>query len=390
MVISKGTLASIWWELTEMADNDSQVSSRSRFFTSQGTVMFVDPISGELRHGPPEGCPSNVVLVRDGERAKLTFVNAGCQEDIVCWSEYSAAVGSEKAQKHRSQITGTVFTYIPTANEEFGLAERGKILCAERDGRITLSRPFCLAWDAFRISNVRNLQGTICSNDISGKRIHFFVVNKNDAIQRHHYRGCFYEIEEMGIISEFFQPGGVFLDIGTNIGNHSIFVCKYLNPAQIIAIEPNPEATAILEINVALNGLNSLIDLSHLGIGLSDSSKKAIPVVPSLNLGGTTMQVDEKNGTIPLIRGDDILLGHRIDFIKLDVEGMEMDVLAGLAGTISKERPLIFIEIDNTHVEAFQSWIKANDYVIVRKYRRHAVNENYMVMPKEKIRANSS
>jgi len=44
--------------------------------TSHGTVVFVDTTSGELRHGPLVGSPSNVVLVREGEQARIRFVGA--------------------------------------------------------------------------------------------------------------------------------------------------------------------------------------------------------------------------------------------------------------------------------------------------------------------------
>jgi hypothetical protein len=100
-------------------------------------------------------------------------------------------------------------------------------------------------------------------------------------------------------------------------------------------------------------------------------------------LGGTRLSIAEEAGGLPMIRGDDILMQRRVDFIKIDVEGMEMAVLAGLVGTIAKWRPPMFIEVDISNAEAFQEWIRVHGYVTARKYRRYPTNENYMVVPVE-------
>jgi hypothetical protein len=114
--------------------------------------MFVDTLSGELRHGPLEGSSSNVALAREGERARLRFVGTGDQRDIACLPEYSAVLDSEKVGRHKAAIArGTVFTYVPGAGEEFGLTQGGQFLSAERDGRITLSRSVCEAWERFHV-----------------------------------------------------------------------------------------------------------------------------------------------------------------------------------------------------------------------------------------------
>ncbi len=230
---------------------------------------------------------------------------------------------------------------------------------------------------------VDRMAGFIVSSVLDGEDVRFFVVNQRDVIQSVHAAGRFYEPEELAIITDFFPPGGVFVDIGANIGNHSIFVAKYLHPAQIIAFEPNPAAIRILTTNLLLNGLQRIVDLSHLGVGLSDGPGQACAFEPADNLGGTRFQIAQRENGLRLMPGDAALAQRRVDFIKIDVEGMELRVLDGLAATIARWRPPLFVEVEDDHAEAFRAWTQLHHYVTVRTYRRYAANENYMLLPVE-------
>lgn len=232
---------------------------------------------------------------------------------------------------------------------------------------------------------MERLDGAIVSQIIFGQLVHFFVTNENDQIQKSHVRGMFYELDELKIIAEFFPRGGVFVDIGANIGNHSIYVCKFLHPVQVIAFEPMPAAMAILRHNVALNGLQRLMDLSQLGVGLSESAARAVPVSSPNNLGGTHMRLTDDESGLRLMPGDEVLQHRRIDFLKIDVEGMEMRVLRGLSATIARWRPTMFVEVDQLNAENFSGWLRAHDYVVQRSFRRYARNENHLIMPLEAV-----
>ena len=181
-----------------------------------------------------------------------------------------------------------------------------------------------------------HIDGSIVFTNIFGRDVRFFIKNPYDVVQSHHARGEFYEPEELSIISDFFPRGGVFVDIGANVANHTIYACKFFNPKQVVIFEPNPDAISLLRVNISLNDLTHVVDLSYLGIGLSDASGKAFPVIPQNNLGATRMINSEDANALPLVRGDDMLKHRRIDFIKMDVEGMELRVLHGLEETISR------------------------------------------------------
>ncbi|MBW4035440.1 MAG: FkbM family methyltransferase [Proteobacteria bacterium] len=226
------------------------------------------------------------------------------------------------------------------------------------------------------------IQGTICSNFISGQPISFFVINPNDAIQRHHLSGEFYECEELGIIERHFRKGGVFVDIGANVGNHSIFVGLFLSPLAVLPVEPNPAAIPCLRTNLLLNNMIGLVDQTMIGIGFSDNIENVDPLTANVNnIGGTKMLNSGDNGSITLFPGDMFLAERAIDFIKIDVEAMEMRVLAGLNTTILRSRPNIFVEVDDCNVADFYDWLKTHKYSVAERFRRYIGNENYMVVP---------
>lgn len=213
-----------------------------------------------------------------------------------------------------------------------------------------------------------------------GETVFFTVVNRRDEIQKHHLQGAFYEPEELAIIARHFPLGGRFLDIGTNIGNHTLYVAKFLRAQKIVCIEPNPAAIAVLQSNVALNGIDRVVDLSRLGIGLSDhASAHASMKVPPKNLGGS--RVIEGEGDIRLERADALLAGERFDLVKIDVEGMELMVLSGMAGLLAQHRPKMFIEVDNRNAEGFDAWVAQAGYTVLERFQRYASNVNYLIGP---------
>ena len=176
-------------------------------------------------------------------------------------------------------------------------------------------------------------------------------------------------------------------DIGANVGNHTIFVCKFLHPSQAIVIEPNPPAIEILKINLLLNGLQDMVDMSWLGVGLAERPHKATAFIPPNNLGGTRMNIRHDDDStaehdgLTLVPGDDIFLQRRVDFIKMDIEGMELMALSGLAATIARWRPVMFIEVDKQNYAKFGDWLTRNDYRAEREYQRYPQNTNYLVLP---------
>ena len=212
-----------------------------------------------------------------------------------------------------------------------------------------------------------------------GRDIRFLVQEGGDLIQGHHH-GCgrFYELEELALIERRLTPGGVYLDIGANVGNHVVFVASYCGQKALIAVEPNPPAWLVLERNVQLNKLQ----VEVLRTGLSDATGAAVMTNPPGNLGAARVWPNAK-GDVTLVTGDSLFEDRAVDFIKIDVEAHELKVLRGLARTIAANRPEMFIEVDNENRDGFDAWLSATGYLVLETFRRYPANENFLVAPCE-------
>ena len=238
-----------------------------------------------------------------------------------------------------------------------------------------------LASEGLTVSPVGQVVRTV----IHDQPIQFFIANPRDVIQRVHATGQFYETEELDIIRRWCPPGATFCDIGSNVGNHAIYALKFLHVARVILFEPNPDAISILLTNLGLNGLLPRCETAHLGLGLSDHDVEGKAMsVSGRNLGGGHIvdATEPGAGAISLRRGDSLLAQENPDFLKIDVEGMEISVLAGLSGLIARCRPVIFIEVDNANRADFLQWVGDNQYVSRATFRRYRGNENFLLVPR--------
>ena len=223
---------------------------------------------------------------------------------------------------------------------------------------------------------VPDIDVAVC--DIEGRSFRFASDRLEDPIQRQNRNGRFYEEEELSLIKTHLPAKSTFVDIGANVGNHSIYVAAFLEPVKVIPFEPNPLAYKLLLANVVMNGFQDVFELQHLGLGLSDTKEHGFGMsAQERNLGGARLMAG--GGDIKTVTGDDALAGETPDFIKIDVEGMEMQVLAGLQSTIDRCKPMMLIEVDLENETAFQTWCEARNYQVVEEFQRYQKNKNYLL-----------
>ena len=231
-----------------------------------------------------------------------------------------------------------------------------------------------------RIEDVIRIEGVLVCTNKYGKTIRFFVRNRRDLVQAHHFSGEFYEAEELQMIQRYFKEGGIFVDIGANVGNHTVFAAKILNAKKVIPFELHPDAVEVLMANIALNSCQT-IDTSYLGYGVSSSPGKLLPRRAGYgnNLAGVRFERGGRGEGFPTISGDAALKDQWVDFIKIDIEGMEIEALESLEETIKRCRPVIFIEVDNENRDVFNSWCDKYKYIISESYQRYEWNVNYLL-----------
>lgn len=168
-----------------------------------------------------------------------------------------------------------------------------------------------------------------------------------------------YELEMLVDIAARAERGDLILDIGANIGNHTLYLAA-TKGAKVVAFEPNPDLASGIRHSIALNGLDSLVSVRQVGIGKSFSRgtfKEAIVE----NLGGQSIQAGE--GDIEIVPLDSIEFDQTVKIIKIDVEGMELPALQGAKRLIERDQPLLYIEcMDESDYKRVSLWLDEYGY----------------------------
>jgi FkbM family methyltransferase len=163
----------------------------------------------------------------------------------------------------------------------------------------------------------------------------------------------------LGLRRQYFGDGVVALDCGANIGVHAIEWAKRMSGwGAVVAIEAQERVFYALAGNIAIN--NCFNARAIHGAVAAQPGTMRIPVPDYLSPGsfgslelrrreGTEFigqpidYADDKAATIRSLTIDSLAL-PRIDLIKLDVEGMELDAIAGAKASIERARPILLVE----------------------------------------------
>lgn len=183
----------------------------------------------------------------------------------------------------------------------------------------------------------------------------------------------FYEIDLLIELQPYIKKNAVILDIGANIGNHSVYWAVRSDAKKIYSFEPVEDFFKILKKNVEINQLNDKVKIFNIGL----SNKKingSILEYHRDNIGETRIKQDS-NGNLMLDRLDNITFqDNTIDFIKIDVEGHELEVLQGARETLLKYRPVVFVEISSENKTKVHEFLTKLGYRLEKRFR----NSNYL------------
>lgn len=198
----------------------------------------------------------------------------------------------------------------------------------------------------------------------SGRRIS--IACDDPVLAECYARSEFYEQPLLDIMERRIEHGGTWVDVGANVGNHSVFFAAYC-AAKVVALEPVAENFELLERNMRANGLDAGHLLLAAGAGDASGSLNYDPPMP----GKRWSQVElgnEGSRMAPIITIDSLGLTD-VRVIKLDCEGMEPEAVIGAADTVKRCKPELFIEIWHEEVlDMFRDTLGSIGYTMVERY----------------------
>lgn len=141
----------------------------------------------------------------------------------------------------------------------------------------------------------------------------------------------------------------VFLDIGANTGQHSLFMSGIVH--SIHSFEPYPPVLARLRAAVEENALDN-VTVHSVGLGATNEILDFFEP-PAYNHGSGSFVTPYDDGStavseLQVVVGDEYLAEQgieHVDLVKIDVEGYEKNVLTGLAETLARDRPIVVLEV---------------------------------------------
>jgi FkbM family methyltransferase len=155
-----------------------------------------------------------------------------------------------------------------------------------------------------------------------------------------------YSEGEVDLFRQCLAPGDVALDVGANFGSHTLPMAQFVGATGLVhAFEPQRIVFQILCGNVALNELDNVRALPH-AVGRSPGRTKIPPINYGgrSNFGGVAIG-GERGEEVEVVTLDQLKL-PKVKFIKIDVEGMELDVVLGAKATLARCRPILYVEND--------------------------------------------
>lgn len=160
-----------------------------------------------------------------------------------------------------------------------------------------------------------------------------------------------WEPYETALLLELLRPGDVFVDVGANIGYFSVLAASVVGEqGAVFAFEPDPANYYLLEANAALNNLQHRI--TSVKAALSDEAGQGQLFLSADNLGDHQVYAGEESRPsvpITLYQGSQFLQRRlqRLDVLKVDTQGSEFQVIAGLLPLLLKlpRAPRIIVEL---------------------------------------------
>ncbi len=173
---------------------------------------------------------------------------------------------------------------------------------------------------------------------------------------------------EVGIQRVFEQhiaPGDCVLDVGANVGFFTVLAARRTGSAgQVVAFEPDERNAACIVANAARNGFSHvevvqaavadqagravLWQAAYAGGHALESAGRPPDAIGQVEVDVVTIDGMRRDGRVP-----------RVAFVKIDVEGAELDVVRGMTETLHNDRPVMLIEVDAEQRDELERRVEA-------------------------------
>ena len=156
------------------------------------------------------------------------------------------------------------------------------------------------------------------------------------------------------VLEAALPPGGVFVDVGANVGVYTLWAARCVGPeGQVHAFEPVPGTRAWLERNVQLNRFSNVTIIPN-GLGERPGRLTLYCLPGASGLSSRYLPSKENSVEVDVTTLDLYFDGRRApDLVKIDVEGMELEVLRGARRLLAGAQPPVLVcEAHPKHLEA--------------------------------------
>lgn len=187
---------------------------------------------------------------------------------------------------------------------------------------------------------VRDVQGSLMILDLTDKGIHKDL-----------YLNGIREPQATKYLQEIMEPDWLVVDIGANIGYYALQEAKVVS--EVIALEPSPENYETLEMNIDLNNYFN-IGAYQMAIG-DHVGHVDFEIARACNWSSVAFARKEGTIVVQMETLDKFLNGNKVDYVRMDVEGYEMNVLKGMAKVLKEHKPRLFIEVHRDKLRNYGS-----------------------------------
>jgi len=163
------------------------------------------------------------------------------------------------------------------------------------------------------------------------------------------------ELPVQEALAQTLGPGDVFYDIGANVGFFSLLAARLVgNRGTVCAFEPVTENADAIRANAAINRFDRLIRVHEVAVGRSTATAEL--TIARWDGGGSlspsAVRPEEalSRRMVSVVALDDYIGANGLrapTVVKIDVEGLEMDVIDGMSSTIGRFMPTVLYEVDD-------------------------------------------